>query len=211
MDTCFTYGKTIIVATELLKSMVDNPFPTRAEVSDVYNSVILRTDCTMLSDETAMGNFPVQSVQMMNDILIEAEKHTNNKHKDFEITFTENYLIDKKMVAKSALYIADEVKADYILLFTNSGFLARIVSAFKPNQSVFAFTKDLHVLRSMNILFAINPFLIGEWGEYPIDDEQKAVSLLKEKGLIQTGNKIVVINDVMHGEVLAPYAKIINV
>ena len=65
MDMCFTYGKTIIVATELLKSMVESPFPTRAEVSDVYNSVILRTDCTMLSDETAVGKFPVQSCQMM--------------------------------------------------------------------------------------------------------------------------------------------------
>ncbi|HCB51385.1 TPA: pyruvate kinase [Patescibacteria group bacterium] len=120
MDVCFVYGKTIIVATELLKSMVTSPFPTRAEVSDVYNSVMLRTDCTMLSDETAMGNFPVQSCQMMNDILCEAEQHTNNKHKDFQITFTDNYVLDKKMIAKSALHIADEVQADYILLFTNS-------------------------------------------------------------------------------------------
>jgi len=120
MDTCFTYGKTIIVATELLKSMVESPFPTRAEISDVYNSVVLRTDCTMLSDETAVGNFPIQSCQMMTDVILEAEQHINNKHKDFEITFTENYALDKKMIAKNALIIADEVKADYILLFTNS-------------------------------------------------------------------------------------------
>jgi len=140
--------------------MVHSPFPTRAEVSDVYNSVILRTDCVMLSDETAVGNFPIQSCQMMSDIIIEAESHTHNKHKDFEITFTDNYAIDKKMVAKNALLIADEIKADYILLFTNSGFLAKIVSAFKPNHKVFAFTKDEHILRSLNILYAIKPFLI---------------------------------------------------
>jgi pyruvate kinase len=120
MDMCFKYGKTIIIATELLKSMVSSPFPTRAEVSDVYNSVMLRTDCVMLSDETAIGQFPIQACQMMHDIVVEAESHTNNKHKDFEITFVDNYAIDKKMIAKNALFIADEIKADYILLFTNS-------------------------------------------------------------------------------------------
>ena len=210
MDTCFKYGKTIIVATELLKSMVDSPFPTRAEVSDVYNSVILRTDCTMLSDETAVGKFPLQSCQMMSDILLEAEQHTNNKHKDFEITFTAHFALDKKMVAKSALFIADEVGADHILLFTNSWFLARVVSAFKPNQSVFAFTKDNHVLRGMNILFAIKPFLIWEWSNYPMEDEKNAIEILKKNWLLSKGQKIVVINDVVHGESIAPYAKVIN-
>jgi pyruvate kinase len=120
MDTCFKYGKTTIIATELLKSMVESPFPTRAEVSDVYNSVILRTDCVMLSDETAIGKFPLQACKMMNDVLLEAEQHTKNKHKDFEITFTANYALDKKMIAKSALFIADEIGADHIILFTNS-------------------------------------------------------------------------------------------
>lgn len=120
MDVCFTYGKTIIIATELLKSMIHSSFPTRAEVSDVYNSVILRTDCTMLSDETAVGKFAIQACQTMTDVVSEAEQHINNKHKDFEITFTENYLLDKKMIAKNALFIADQIKADYILLFTNS-------------------------------------------------------------------------------------------
>ena len=174
MDSCFTYGKTIIVATELLKSMVESPFPTRAEVSDVYNSVILRTDCTMLSDETAVWKFPIQACQMMTDVIHEAEQHTNNKHKDYEITFTENYALDKKMIAKSALHIADQVNADYILLFTNSWFLARIVSAYKPNHIVFAFTKNEHVLRSMNFLFAVYPFLIDSWGKYPLEDEKKS-------------------------------------
>ena len=211
MDTCFTYGKTIIVATELLKSMVESPFPTRAEISDVYNSVVLRTDCTMLSDETAVGNFPIQSCQMMTDVILEAEQHINNKHKDFEITFTENYALDKKMIAKNALIIADEVKADYILLFTNSWFLARIVSAFKPNHTVFAFTKDEKVLRSMNFLFAIYPFLIGSWGKYPLEDEKNALSYLELNWFIKKWQKIVVINDVVEWNAMSPYVKIINI
>lgn len=210
MDTCFTYGKTIIVATELLKSMVESPFPTRAEVSDVYNSVILRTDCTMLSDETAVGKFPIQSCQMMTDVILEAEQHTNNKHKDFEITFTTNYALDKKMIAKNALFVADEVKADCIVLFTNSWFLARVVSAFKPNHTVFAFTKDAHVLRSMNFLFAIYPFLLDSWGKYPLEDEKKAISHLEENWFIKKGHKIVIINDVIEWSAVSPYVKVVN-
>jgi len=211
MKQCFVYGKTIIVATELLKSMVHNQFPTRAEVSDVYNSVVLRTDCLMLSDETAVWDFPIQSCQMMANVALEAESHITNKHKDFEITFTENYVVDKKVIARSALMIADDVQADYILLFTNSGFLARIVSGFKPNHRVFAFTKDESVVKSMNILFGVYPFLIGEWSTYPIQDEKKALEILLEKKMISSGNKIVIINDVIEGNATFPYVKIVIV
>lgn len=210
MDVCFTYWKTIIIATELLKSMVHSPFPTRAEVSDVYNSVILRTDCVMLSDETAIGSFPIESCQMMKEIIIEAESHTNNKHKDFEITFTDNYAIDKKMIAKNALFVADEVQANYILLFTNSWFLARVVSAFKPNHKVFAFTKDEHILRSLNILYAINPVLIWKWWTYPLEDEKNAIEILSKKWLIKKWDKVVVINDLLEWNAISPYVKVIN-
>lgn len=210
MDVCFKYWKTIIIATELLKSMVHSPFPTRAEVSDVYNSVILRTDCVMLSDETAIGSFPIQSCQMMNEIIMEAESHTNNKHKDFEITFTDNYAIDKKMIAKNALFIADEIKADYILVFTNSWFLARIISAFKPNHKVFAFTKEDYILRSINILYSMSPFLINKWWKTPLEDEKNAISILLKKWLIKQWHKIVIINDLLEWNAISPYVKIVN-
>jgi pyruvate kinase len=114
------------------------------------------------------------------------------------------------MIAKSALFIADEIGADHIILFTNSWFLARVVSAFKPNQPVFAFTKDTNVLRSMNILFAIKPFLIWEWSNYPMEDEKNAIEILKKNWLLTKGQKIVVINDIAHWESIAPYTKVIN-
>jgi pyruvate kinase len=148
---------------------------------------------------------------MMANVALEAESHITNKHKDFEITFTENYVVDKKVIARSALMIADDVQADYILLFTNSGFLARIVSGFKPNHRVFAFTKDESVVKSMNILFGVYPFLIGEWSTYPIQDEKKALEILLEKKMISSGNKIVIINDVIEGNATFPYVKIVIV
>ncbi len=211
MDCCFMYWKPIIVATELLKSMIDSPFPTRAEVSDVYNSIILRTDCIMLSDETAIGKFPIQSCQMMSDVVAEAEKHTNNKHKNFEVPIEETISLDKKMIAKNALFIADEVKADFIILFTNSWFLAKIVSAFKPNHIVFAFTKSDYVLRSMNLLFSIYPFLIDSWWKYPLEDEKKALLYLESKWFIKKGQKAVIINDIVDWTALSPYVKIMNI
>ena len=85
LDKCFVYWKPVIIATELMKSMVTNPFPTRAEVSDVYNSVMMRADAVMLSDETAVGKYPVKAVEYMQKTIAEAEKLTNNKHKDFDI------------------------------------------------------------------------------------------------------------------------------
>ena len=209
MDTCFLYGKTIIVATELLKSMVDSPFPTRAEVSDVYNCVMMRTDVTMLSDETANGKFPIQSAKMMAEVLMEAEKHTNNKHKDYHTASGQIY--DDKMVCKSALYFADEVKADFILIFSKTGSLARLVSAFKPNQPVFAFTRDEHVLRSMNILFAVHPFLEKNWSEEnPIENENWALEILKAKWLIKSWQKIVILNHIQQSGTRAPYLKVIT-
>lgn len=120
IDMCFLYGKNIIIATELLKSMVHSQFPTRAEISDVYNSVISRADCLMLSDETAIGNYPIESVQMMKEVILEAEKHTNNKHKDFFMDEKNEILKQKKLIVKHALQLADETKAKYMILFTHS-------------------------------------------------------------------------------------------
>ena len=76
LDMCFQYWKPVIIATELMKSMVNNPFPTRAEVSDVYNSVLMRADAVMLSDEKAIGKYPIKAVQYMEKIVWEAERTT---------------------------------------------------------------------------------------------------------------------------------------
>jgi len=71
---CLKYGKFFIIATHLLETMIENPFPTRAEVSDIYNSVISSADCTMLSGETTTGKYPIESIQMMAKVIIETEK-----------------------------------------------------------------------------------------------------------------------------------------
>lgn len=155
LDMCFVYGKPVIIATELMKSMVSNPFPTRAEVSDVYNSVMMRADAVMLSDETAVGKYPIKAVEYMAKTVKEAEKTTNNKHKDFDIQTTEEPEILKKALARYALMLADEIHAKLIVVFSYSGNLARYLSALKPNQPVISFTAEESVHYSFGINYAI--------------------------------------------------------
>lgn len=155
LDACFVYGKPVIIATELMKSMVTNPFPTRAEVSDIYNSVIMRADAVMLSDETAIGKYPIKAVQYMEKTVEAAEKITDNKHKDFDIQTTEEAEILKKSLARHALMLADEIHAKLIVVFSYSGNLARYLSALKPNQPVISFTADETVHYSFGINYGI--------------------------------------------------------
>jgi pyruvate kinase len=100
--------------------MVSNPFPTRAEVSDIYNSVIMRADAVMLSDETAVGKYPIKAVQYMEKIISEAEKTTINKHKDIDIQSKDETEILKKDLSRYALMLADEIHAKAVVAFSYS-------------------------------------------------------------------------------------------
>ena len=210
MDMCFMYGKTIIIATELLKSMVNNKFPTRAEISDVYNSVILRTDCLMLSEETAIGNYPIESVQMMTDVIQEAEQHTNNKHKDFFVQETNEITKEKKLIVKHALQIADETKAKYVILFTHSWTLATIAQNYKPNIPVFAFSTNERVLRTMNILFGISPVKLSKRGTNHRVDKDQALLTLNKQWITKKWDKVIIIGDTRINGEIEPHIKIIH-
>lgn len=211
LDACFKYGRTCIMATELLKSMTTCPFPTRAEVSDVYNSVIARVDAVMLSDETAIGKYPVESVKLMKETVEEAEKHTINKHKDFDIQKEDEVSIGKKLLVKHALFLADELEAECVIVFTHSGNLTKIVAWFKPNQSVFAFTANEKVIDGMRVLFSINGILLEKRAEHTTENQEIAISKLLEKKLIKSWDKIVIIADKKRGSETDPLIRVTTV
>lgn len=146
-------GKFTIIATHLLESMIENPFPTRAEVSDVYNSVMQRTDAVMLSGETAAGKYPVKSVKMMSSTILEAEKNIAALHRDFSADGLTSRDIEKKALIKSAIYSAEELGVAGLFIFTKSGKLARLASAFRPNLPIYAFTPHLDSVAYMNVLY----------------------------------------------------------
>lgn len=211
IDACFEYGRPCIMATELLKSMTTSPFPTRAEVSDVYNSVMARVDCVMLSDETAVGKFPVETVQLMRETVEEAERHTNNKHKDFDIQ-TENAIeLEKKHLVKHALLLADEIKADGVIVFTHTGNLAKYVAGYKPNQIVFTFSASQKVFNALPILFGVKGMKLAEWAEHTSENQEIAVNMLLEKGYIKSGDKLVIIGAKQRGDTMDPLIRITKV
>lgn len=211
LDMCFLYGKPVIIATELMKSMVTNPFPTRAEVSDVYNSVIMRADAVMLSDETAIGKYPIKAVQYMQKIIAEAEKTTHNKHKDFDIQSGEESEILKKALARYALMLADEIHAKLIVAFSYSGNLARYLSAFKPNIPVISFTEEEKVHYSLGVNYGIFSEKIEKFWSHMSEDQEIAIQVLKEKKLVKKGDQIIVIGERFHNNSRQPQMRIIQI
>jgi pyruvate kinase len=118
VDQAHAAGKIVIVATNMLESMINHPTPTRAELTDVHSAVRQRVDATMLSGETAIGQYPLETVNMMCRIIEHTESIQTNKHKYFQkdLGIDEN----KKLVIKNALKLADDVDAKAIVVFTHS-------------------------------------------------------------------------------------------
>lgn len=142
LEMAHLYGKPVIMATELMKSMVKSPFPTRAEVSDVFNSVMARVDAVMLSDETAVGLYPVRTVEIMANTVQQGESEIFDYHDDFDLQFDDEIESIKKGIARYTLMMADDLAAKAVVIFSYTGRLASYLSAFKPNQPVYSFTMD---------------------------------------------------------------------
>jgi pyruvate kinase len=125
---CNALGKLVITATQMLESMINSPVPTRAEATDVANAVWDGTDVVMLSAETSVGQFPFQAVKMMNDIITNAEQHSEDRVSNFYLT-PEN--LQEKLfdsVGKAVVEISKQINAQAIVVFTFEGRTARIIS-----------------------------------------------------------------------------------
>ncbi len=155
---CYEQGKTVITATQMLESMIKNPRPTRAEVSDVANAIYDSTSAVMLSGETAVGLYPVETVQMMRRIILETEMHFS--YQGFLEQMDKKEEIDIfSSVALAAVKTAYHCRAKAIFAFTNSGSSARNVSQFRPQMPIFALTSNPKVYHQLAI----------SWGVVPLD------------------------------------------
>lgn len=149
-------GKPVITATQMLRSMVDAPRPTRAEASDVANAVLDGTDAVMLSEETATGNYPIQAVRYMIRIVAEAEK--TYPHDQYFKMVPEKEISDA--VTYAVCVLADHLDATAILAPTQSGRTAIQISRFRPKQPIIAFTPSLTTVRRLSLFRGIYPHLI---------------------------------------------------
>lgn len=194
---CQRVGKPVIVATHMLESMIANPLPTRAEITDISNAVFEQADCVMLSGETTVGKYPVECVDVMNRIILSVEAQAERKTNDSLPLKT-----PKALLLKSAMLLSDELTHCGIVVFTRSGYLARVLSALRPRRSpIYAFTDNQDVFQNLLIYWGIEPFLM------PFDDEpeatvQHAFSRLKSRGWVESRDNMVVVSNIFAGKKL---------
>lgn len=153
---CNQQGIPVITATQMLESMIHNPRPTRAEASDVANAILDGTDAVMLSGESAVGDFPVQAVEMMARIAIQAEQN-------LELPNLPPAEDDVTHAISEALNTIDHVlNLHCIAAFTTTGYTARLVASERPRTPILAFTTDLQVYRQLNLSWGVTPILLDD-------------------------------------------------
>ncbi len=181
----------VITATQMLESMMESPRPTRAEASDVANAIMDGTDAVMLSGETAIGKYPVEAVEMMRRIICKAEDELFRKHPTYEGR-AEGEPTIAHAISDAACLAAADVRAKAIVVFTQSGFTALLVSKRRPKTPIIAFTPDEKVQRRLNLLWGVIPKLLPF-----TESTDKLLSMLDEKliseGLAEEGDIVVII------------------
>ncbi|OGL43512.1 MAG: pyruvate kinase, partial [Candidatus Schekmanbacteria bacterium RBG_16_38_10] len=155
-------GKPVITATQMLKSMVENPEPTRAEVTDIANSILDGTDAMMLSEETAMGKYPIRAVKVMSRIAESTEKYIPEQ----KIFYSENIKKEKTIpdaISHAACLTALGLNAKAIIAPTQSGYTAIQVSRFRPRQVIIAVTPNIKTVRKLSLCWGVYPILIDSF------------------------------------------------
>ncbi len=189
---CRDAGKPVIVATHLLETMISSPMPTRAEISDVSNAIREQADAVMLSGETTIGKYPLESVQVMKNIIESIEPSV-----DGEINQNLQLHEPKPKMLRSAARLAQSLGDSAIIVFTRSGFLAYTLGALRPRGvPIFAFTDIDSLFRQLLLPWGVEPFHM-EFSEDPEETIQNALSLLCERGWLKPGTTSVVITNVL--------------
>lgn len=192
---CRIHGKRVITATEMLESMIHNPRPTRAEISDVANAVYDGTSVVMLSGETAAGDYPVKSVAAMAKIVEEAETHIEY------IQTIDNFEIETiaEALSHSAATLAKDLNASAIVVCTRTGGTARKVSRFRPNINIIGITTDIHAYRQLALSWGVLPALTDEYTSIDILF-YFAKQIAKKSGLVKKGDTIVITGGTPNGK-----------
>ncbi len=186
---CIQRARPVIVATQMMDSMITNPSPTRAEVTDVANAVLDGADAVMLSGETSVGKHPVKVVEYMNKIIEEAEKIFDmNGRRPVLIPKARTFLSD--VVCFNAAKTAEEVGAKAIIGVTSSGYTAFKVSSYRPKSEIYIFSDRMHMLATLNLVWGVRCFY---YDRFTTTDETivDVTDILKRAGKVQPGEIIV--------------------
>ena len=202
VEKCTLAGKPVIVATQMLESMITNPVPTRAETSDVANAVLQGASATMLSGESASGIYPLKAVETMAHIQEVVEQQQNEikivKGDEASIYFKNHslghseskYPLNDRMIA-GACRLARDTEAKAILCITNSGYTAFRLSAHRPKAGLYIFTSNKAVATEMGLLWGANVFYYESAGKDVEATVKGMTDILKAKGLVSVGDTFV--------------------
>lgn len=189
---CNQAGKPVIIATQMLESMINNPTPTRAEASDVANAVVDGGDAVMLSGETSVGKYPLEAVQIMDRIVKKVESEHVGEVRVLERS---HRTVESKLDAlgRAACVLAEQMNAAAIVVVTRSGQTAKILSRYRPRPGIIAITDRPKILRRLNLYWGIQGVVI----DVLADDSDKALQDIQEKlvntGMVMRGEYVVVL------------------
>ncbi len=196
VKTCLEIGRPVIVATHMLESMIENPMPTRAEVTDVANAVFEQADAIMLSGETSVGKYPLKCVEVFDRIAqrIERDGGANFSH-------AAALSVARQKMARSAVVMADELRARALLVYTTRGSMGRYVSWMRPRySSIYALCPSAEVAKSLCLNWAVHPFIL----DFNLRDPEKTIeaglTTLRSKGLLEKGDTVVIVSSMLSGE-----------
>jgi len=182
------FRRPVITATQMLESMTENPRPTRAEASDVANAIFDGSDAVMLSAETASGKYPVAAVQMMSRIICQAEESIT----EFARPATQEQLKVAETVAELVCHASRELHLKWIVVFTHSGFTARLISRYRPLVPIAAFAPEPETRRRMALIWGVKPLAIPNLRKVEALAEISEKRLLQEK-LVRRGDTIAIV------------------
>ena len=191
VQMCMQYARPVIVATQMMDSMINNPSPTRAEVTDVANAVLDGADAVMLSGETSVGHYPELVVQYMTKIIAQAEQHywpqIEGKRPHAVVKSSMFY---SDVICFNACRTAEDIGAKGIIGITRSGYSAFKISSFRPKSNIFIFSDHLSMLNTMNLIWGVQCFY---YDRFTTTDEtiQDCTDILRESGFVESGDTVI--------------------
>lgn len=189
---CHQLGRRVIVATHMLESMIQNPTPTRAEVTDVSNAVYEEADAIMLSGETTVGKHPVRCVELMDRVARRIERSG-------ALGFAKEASLktEKQKTINAAVGLADSIPSALLIVFTRSGMTAHQAALLRPRSPIFAFTPEDQVCRALTLSRGVRAFEVN-FEDIPRDTMSAAVDLLRHQRDIEAGTPLIIVSDIMH-------------
>lgn len=195
VERCSYHGRKVIVATQMLESMIENPVPTRAEVTDIFNAVIEQVDCVMLSGETSVGRYPDKCVEVLDTVIRRIEQ----KYPSGRFASDAPLKTNKHKTVKAAILLANSIPGSKLLVFTLRGVMAHLLAHQRPEFApIYAFTPNLHVSRTLVSARGVQPFVLRFDEGDPEKAIRDAIEMLRSLGHVKPGDPLVILSDALY-------------